>query len=121
MVPGVEGSNPFTHPTSRRTPLSLGSVLRHETSLALSPLLSSQDSFAVLLGCYGDGGRWTKDGERADFRRNFLRCMLEDARLPAGSVFDNGMSPSGKAPDFDSGIRRFDSCHPSQTSRLISD
>ena len=26
----------------------------------------------------------------------------------------NGMSPSGKAPDFDSGIRRFESCHPSQ-------
>ncbi len=24
-----------------------------------------------------------------------------------------GMSPSGKAPDFDSGIRRFDPCHPS--------
>ena len=24
------------------------------------------------------------------------------------------MSPSGKAPDFDSGIRRFESCHPSQ-------
>ena len=24
-----------------------------------------------------------------------------------------GMSPSGKAPDFDSGIRRFKSCHPS--------
>ena len=27
-----------------------------------------------------------------------------------------GMSPSGKAPDFDSGIRRFKSCHPSQNS-----
>ena len=25
-----------------------------------------------------------------------------------------GMSPSGKAPDFDSGIRRFESYHPSQ-------
>ena len=25
-----------------------------------------------------------------------------------------GMSPSGKAPDFDSGIRRFESGHPSQ-------
>ena len=24
-----------------------------------------------------------------------------------------GVSPSGKAPDFDSGIRRFKSCHPS--------
>ena len=27
-----------------------------------------------------------------------------------------GMSPSGKAPDFDSGIRRFESGHPSQIS-----
>ena len=26
------------------------------------------------------------------------------------------MSPSGKAPDFDSGIRRFKSCHPSQSN-----
>ena len=25
-----------------------------------------------------------------------------------------GVSPSGKAPDFDSGTRRFKSCHPSQ-------
>ena len=29
-----------------------------------------------------------------------------------------GMSPSGKAPDFDSGIRRFKSCHPSQSDPL---
>ena len=29
-------------------------------------------------------------------------------------VVNNGMSPSGKAPDFDSGIRRFKSGHPSQ-------
>ena len=28
-----------------------------------------------------------------------------------------GMSPSGKAPDFDSGIRRFKSCHPSHKLR----
>ena len=31
------------------------------------------------------------------------------------SAYD-GVSPSGKAPDFDSGIRRFKSCHPSQFS-----
>ena len=31
---------------------------------------------------------------------------------------DDGMSPSGKAPDFDSGIRRFESCHPSQFDPL---
>ena len=29
---------------------------------------------------------------------------------------NNGMSPSGKAPDFDSGTRRFESGHPSQKS-----
>ena len=29
-----------------------------------------------------------------------------------------GMSPSGKAPDFDSGIRRFKSGHPSQYDPL---
>ncbi len=29
-----------------------------------------------------------------------------------------GMSPSGKAPDFDSGMRRFESCHPSQYDPL---
>ena len=32
--------------------------------------------------------------------------------------FNGGMSPSGKAPDFDSGIRRFKSCHPSQHDPL---
>ena len=31
-------------------------------------------------------------------------------------VNEIGMSPSGKAPDFDSGIRRFKSGHPSQKS-----
>ena len=29
-----------------------------------------------------------------------------------------GLSPSGKAPDFDSGIRRFKSCQPSHKKRL---
>ena len=32
-------------------------------------------------------------------------------------LLNSGMSPSGKAPDFDSGIRRFKSGHPSQKSR----
>ena len=35
-------------------------------------------------------------------------------RVPLPGAPHNGMSPSGKAPDFDSGIRRFKSCHPSQ-------
>ena len=34
-------------------------------------------------------------------------------RAGAWHTPDIGMSPSGKAPDFDSGIRRFESCHPS--------
>ena len=29
-----------------------------------------------------------------------------------------GVSPSGKARDFDSRIRRFESCHPSQKNKL---
>ena len=32
------------------------------------------------------------------------------------NVVNIGMSPSGKAPDFDSGTRRFKSGHPSQKS-----
>ena len=34
------------------------------------------------------------------------------------ATFHIGMSPSGKAPDFDSGIRRFKSGHPSQNDPL---
>ena len=34
------------------------------------------------------------------------------------ATFHIGMSPSGKAPDFDSGIRRFKSGHPSQYDPL---
>ena len=29
------------------------------------------------------------------------------------------VSPSGKAPDFDSGIRRFESCHLNQTFNVL--
>ena len=31
-----------------------------------------------------------------------------------------GVSPSGKALDFDSSIRRFESCHPSQKRNSLS-
>ena len=34
-------------------------------------------------------------------------------------VVNSGMSPSGKAPDFDSGTRRFKSGHPSHDECLI--
>ena len=30
-----------------------------------------------------------------------------------------GMSPSGKAMDFDSIMRRFESCHPSQFNKMV--
>ena len=33
--------------------------------------------------------------------------------IPSLGTDHIGMSPSGKAPDFDSGTRRFESCHPS--------
>ena len=43
-----------------------------------------------------------------------LRCRFESCRLHQfKNKYDIGMSPSGKAPDFDSGTRRFESCHPS--------
>ena len=41
--------------------------------------------------------------------------------LPDSPVGVNiGMSPSGKAPDFDSGIRRFESCHPSHRRSKVT-
>jgi hypothetical protein len=49
------------------------------------------------------------------------RCALtfsryKAARSPQFKGCAAGVSPSGKAPAFDAGIRRFESCHPSQTS-----
>ena len=40
--------------------------------------------------------------------------MIQYLVCPMPGAAQIGMSPSGKAPDFDSGIRRFKSCHPSQ-------
>ena len=45
-----------------------------------------------------------------------LRACYNVTRVRPGQ--HTGMSPSGKAPDFDSGIRRFKSCHPSQHDPL---
>ena len=36
-------------------------------------------------------------------------------------IVEIGVSPSGKARDFDSRIRRFKSCHPSQIGSISSD
>ncbi len=44
------------------------------------------------------------------------RAIIRRVSAPRAPVI--GMSPSGKAPDFDSGIRRFKSCHPSQFDPL---
>ena len=44
---------------------------------------------------------------------------MSGVRIPVGSPIlldDIGVSPSGKATDFDSVIRRFESCYPSQRS-----
>ena len=45
----------------------------------------------------------------------FLKTYDTMPRVPGQNI---GMSPSGKAPDFDSGIRRFKSGHPSQHDPL---
>ena len=39
--------------------------------------------------------------------------LVSSVKCPCSLAAYIGMSPSGKAPDFDSGIRRFESCHPS--------
>ena len=58
--------------------------------------------------------------ERYTFRKKQLQSPASRAIIPSvsdgGRRFNIGMSPSGKAPDFDSGIRRFESGHPSQIS-----
>ena len=53
----------------------------------------------------------TKDAFPGATGRGRRKSKIDRFHLPAGYI---GMSPSGKAPDFDSGIRRFESCHPSQ-------
>ena len=45
----------------------------------------------------------------------FLMFLCYNAQCAQSNI---GMSPSGKAPDFDSGIRRFKSGHPSQHDPL---
>ena len=45
----------------------------------------------------------------------FLSLLCYNAQCARSNI---GMSPSGKAPDFDSGIRRFKSGHPSQHDPL---
>ena len=60
--------------------------------------------------------------EFAQFYKNLLQIIRVHAILIqcpiTGRRSNIGMSPSGKAPDFDSGIRRFKSCHPSQYDPL---
>ena len=49
--------------------------------------------------------------------QNGKSCVIMTSVSDCGRIHI-GMSPSGKAPDFDSGIRRFKSCHPSQFDPL---
>gem|GEM_PF-4025972 len=50
--------------------------------------------------------------KRSNNNAVFKSCKLVDIDLI--SVDTNGVSPSGKAPGFDPGIRGFESYHPSQ-------
>ena len=58
------------------------------------------------------------------FRRRIMKKVIAKSAWPCYNSLrvrtgqHIGMSPSGKAPDFDSGIRRFKSCHPSQLDPL---
>ena len=45
-------------------------------------------------------------------------CLDKTKDVWYNNKVDIGMSPSGKAPDFDSGTRRFESGHPSQKKAL---
>ena len=67
-------------------------------------------------------GSKSLDISNLDYQKNIkngvakftIPCYNVQCVRPRGNTSDIGMSPSGKAPDFDSGIRRFESCHPSQ-------
>ena len=63
---------------------------------------------------YGLVAQWTRA------RGYELRCQGFESLLAQYLKFffplfsnNHGVSPSGKAADFDSAIRRFESCHPS--------
>ena len=62
--------------------------------------------------CPGGGGR--KNCKKGIAKAEKLCYNAQCVRSKGGRRFPIGMSPSGKAPDFDSGIRRFESGHPSQ-------
>ena len=95
------GSSPITHPMQRRLPRC------HRPGKAQ---IKDGRVFSVRLGSGAHPqGRILRP---ASLQRRTSSAPRNHPPLP-----DNGMSPSGKAPDFDSGIRRFESCHPSHVGR----
>ena len=53
-------------------------------------------------------------GVAQSVERQIVALEVASSKLVARPIFYIGVSPSGKARDFDSRIRRFKSCHPSQ-------
>ena len=54
-------------------------------------------------------------GVAQSVERQIVALEVASSKLVARPIFFSiGVSPSGKARDFDSRIRRFKSCHPSQ-------
>ena len=55
-------------------------------------------------------------GVAQSVERQIVALEVASSKLVARPIFFSiGVSPSGKARDFDSRIRRFKSCHPSQS------
>src|SRR5579885_461667 len=58
-------------------------------------------------------------GPRLGLRAAASHTMVAPLRRPVRTLGAIGASPSGKAADFDSAIRRFESSRPSQVKALI--
>ena len=58
-------------------------------------------------------GRFLSEIQKKGIAKWLNLCYNKPVSEGGRSTSYIGMSPSGKAPDFDSGIRRFESCHPS--------
>ena len=64
------------------------------------------------------GNVFSSDHESTGYRSvvGKLRCLVSDCASKATVVLCRGVAKLVKAPDFDSGIRRFESFHPCQIS-----
>src|SRR5580658_6004302 len=64
-------------------------------------------------------GSWSGEAQRSRAQLSLKGWGRADmVRDPKRELPSLGASPSGKAPDFDSGIRRFESFRPSQPTLL---